>query len=55
MLEAMAEAMYVGLFVAGMAVLNQHLNINQAQARRRTERKKELMCHEWDIQCRNVN
>lgn len=55
MLEAMAEAMYVGLFVAGMAVLNQHLNINQAQARRRTERKKELMYHEWDIQCRNVN
>ena len=55
MLEAMAEALYVGLFVVGMAGINQHLNITQAQAKRRTERKKELMYHEWDMQCRNAN
>ena len=55
MLEAMAEALYVGLFVAGMAVLNQHVSITQTQARRRTERRKELMYHEWDIQYRNAN
>ena len=55
MLEAIAEALYVGLFVGLMAVLNQHVNITQHQAVRRTERKKELARHEWDRQWRNAN
>ncbi len=51
----MAEAFYVGLFVAGIALFNQHVNITQHQAVRRTERKKELARHEWDRQWRNAN
>lgn len=55
MLEAIAEALYVGMFVGGLAMLNQHVNIIQHQAERRTERKKELARHEWDRQWRNAN
>ncbi len=51
MLEVITEALYVGLFVGIMAVMNQHVNITKTQAKRRAERKKELARHEMDTCC----